>query len=92
MAIISGNGVLDGTSSNDTITGGTGADALIGEGGSDTLNGGSGDDVLNPEEYDSFWGDYDYWSISYYGYATDDGYADYVNGGAGYEKRVWSNE
>jgi Ca2+-binding RTX toxin-like protein len=89
MAVVSGNGVLVGTDSGDTITGGTGSDALVGESGTDTLNGGGGDDVLNPENYDSFWGDYDYWSIGYYSYASDDGYVDHVNGGAGYDKVVF---
>jgi hypothetical protein len=44
MAVITGNGRLEGTDGADTITGGTGVDTLIGGGGDAVLNGGGGFD------------------------------------------------
>jgi hypothetical protein len=44
--LITGSGVISGTSDNDLILGSAGADTISGEGGDDCIVGGGGDDTL----------------------------------------------
>ena len=47
MAVITGEGVLEGTDADDQITGGSSNDTLLGGGGNDLLDGGSGFDFTD---------------------------------------------
>ncbi|MFL6764149.1 MAG: beta strand repeat-containing protein [Sphingomicrobium sp.] len=76
-----GNDNLYGGAGNDTLNGGTGVDNVIGGSGSDTLNGGDGDDVLAPDINTPG-------LIALYSSYADDGVADTIDGGAGYDMAI----
>lgn len=71
-----------GTFNNDPLTGGTGNDILVGQGGSDTLGGGDGADILAP---DIVLSGYSLLALASY---VDDGVADTVDGGAGFDTAI----
>ncbi len=67
---------------NDILDGGDGHDRLFGGDGSDTLNGGEGDDLLAPDTNSGY-----YWDEDYNSY-RDDGAADMLDGGAGFDRAI----
>jgi Ca2+-binding RTX toxin-like protein len=76
-----GNDNLYGGLGNDAVNGGAGVDNVIGGSGSDTITGGDGDDVLAADIYNGS-------LIALYSSYTDDGAADTIDGGAGYDMAI----